>query len=584
MRRDGKLPKRNRQKSLKEKIRGMFLILTAFYMVLILVTGFVLVSKSSTQFLTENGRTMAESMGDNLDSIFQNISNMTLLIMNDTEVIHFLRSGNPQDATKAVSNVKKLSATFPNVYSIFLIAEDGRYISTGRDITKLNQKAYDSGVWKRELDKRKGMYAVYLNGADIFSMNTGQEILSLMRRVYDSETQLPVGYMVVNLPASVLDMAYEKAAEGRQKLYFSDLNRTVRGSGGYQKEFCALMGTDTAYTQKIERGLDKIRVFTAIKCAADSFYIGTVNETTILYLLKEQVNILWILFIAITVFGFVGIGTFINRAVTKPIEELCRSMEDVKGGYFHRVSLKLPNDEIGILKNTYNNMLVETNRLIENLVEQEKRAQSAQLKVLQEQIKPHFLYNTLDTICYMVLEKPREEVYDALETLGSFYRKFLSKGKSEIPLSDEIRIIKDYLTLQKLRYEHVFEDEYDLIEDARMEAIMVPKLILQPLVENSIYHGIRPKGEPGTIRISVEDAEDDTNDVIITVWDNGVGMTAEEMKECLCQDNGKSFGFKGTMERLKHFCRKDSVYTVRSKKGRYFEVKLYIPKRRWRNG
>ena len=219
-------------------------------------------------------------------------------------------------------------------------------------------------------------------------------------------------------------------------------------------------------------------------------------------------------------------------------------------------------------------MLIETNHLIDDLVEQEKNMKNLELEILYEQVKPHFLYNTLDTICYLVFEKPQIEVYDAVQTLSHFYRKSLSKGKMVITLHDELAIIKDYLTLQRLRYGDIFLDEYDIQVDLTL--IHVPKLILQPLVENCIYHGIRPKGEQGYIRISVHEIE---GYIRIQIRDDGVGMTEEEIREFLYRNTGRSFGFSGTMERLKLHYHIDQVCTVESVKGEYFQVSLMIPKR-----
>ena len=203
------------------------------------------------------------------------------------------------------------------------------------------------------------------------------------------------------------------------------------------------------------------------------------------------------------------------------------------------------------------------------------------MRVLHEQIKPHFLYNSLETISFMALDAGASDVHAALETLGSFYRNFLSKGDREIPLNREISIIKDYLALQKLRYGDIINDEYDIADNTLN--IKIPKLILQPLVENSIYHGIRMTGEPGTIKITSY-LEDD--DIHIIVHDTGVGMSEETIAELLKWDtpsgdasDGKisGFGLKGTIERIRYYCDYKDVVRIRSEQGEYTEIELIIP-------
>ncbi|GAE90257.1 sensor histidine kinase [Acetivibrio straminisolvens] len=125
-----------------------------------------------------------------------------------------------------------------------------------------------------------------------------------------------------------------------------------------------------------------------------------------------------------------------------------------------------------------NSRLVEINQIMSELLEKEKAMRKAEMEVLQEQINPHFLYNTLGFIADLALEISADEIYDVVETLGNFYRKFLSKGSREITIREEVAIVQDYLKLQKLRYHDVFEDEYELQED--LLDFKVPKLILQP--------------------------------------------------------------------------------------------------------
>ena len=194
------------------------------------------------------------------------------------------------------------------------------------------------------------------------------------------------------------------------------------------------------------------------------------------------------------------------------------------------------------------------------------------MDILQEQIKPHFLYNTIDMIANLALEAGAEPVFEALETLGDFYRRFLSKGSKEVTILEEIDIVRDYLRLQKLRYGDIFDDVYEI--DKTLVGVTVPKLILQPLVENSLYHGIRMKGEKGLIRISVEKAD---GMVCISVYDDGVGMRPETIKDILDSREFRSFGVKGTIERINYYYRQNCEVTIRSEIYRYTEVVIKLP-------
>lgn len=560
------------QMKLKDKLRGLYLILTVAYLIIIGIAVNELISNSINQYLYVTSRTKIEGVGENLNASFQSINNMSLLILNDSDVLQYLRTGDIRLSTDAISNTKSISAAFSNVYSIFIIRDDLQYISTGRDITELDPDVLRSREWQQAVDERRGGFIVKLEGAGMFAMNTGADIVSFMRRIYDRDTQQALGYLVVNMPTSIFNDATERFLDDVSA--FRVLDHQIRSIGGAYVEpaFVNLMKFDSHSIQRIDRHGFGMLVTTTIMDASNSIRIGIMEDISYLEMLRVQMNILWVGFFFITIVGLAVLTTFITRTVTKPIERLCHSMEEVKKGRLKRVTMRLPQDEIGILKDTYNRMLIETNHLIDDLVEQEKNMKNLELEILYEQVKPHFLYNTLDTICYLVFEKPQIEVYDAVQTLSHFYRKSLSKGKMVITLQDELAIIKDYLTLQRLRYGEIFLDEYDIQVD--LSVIHVPKLILQPLVENCIYHGIRPKGEQGTIQIRITDEGDF---VLIQIRDDGVGMTEEEIRVLLYQDTGRSFGFKGTIERLKLHYHKDHVCTVESVKGEFFQVSLMIP-------
>lgn len=566
----GKWQNYYRTLKLKEKVRILFLVLTFVYLTLILFFMFLFVLDSSTTYLKGNNKTMMESSAENLNVTFQTISNMSLLIMNNKNVQQYLISGEEKSSADAIFDMKQTSAFFSNIDSIFLIRNNNDYISVGRG-TDVEEVVLKQEFWKKEIDEREGGYVVKLNGNDIFSMSTGEKVISFIRRVNHPESQKPIGYLVVNIPITVLEEAEIYSEEGKQIYGFEDSDG--RAIGEVQPEKRDWREESFSLQQKIVQGIDTIQIKSGILCAKNSICIWMVQEVSMLSLLRGQINFVWIIFMIVTIIAFFLIGVFITKNVTNPIEKLCKSMEGVKTGYFYRVSMQIPNDEIGVLKDTYNNMLVETNRLIAQLVEQEKKMKYAELKILQEQIKPHFLYNTLNMIGYMVLEAPRENIYDAVETLGNFYRKFLSRGKTSISLKEEIGIVRDYLTLQKLRYEDVFEDQYEIPET--MSDIRVPKLILQPFVENSIYHGVRLKGEKGIIKMKVVE---ETDFIEIIIWDNGVGATNQEIERCFQKESDRSFGMKGTVERLKHYYQKEDVCTIQSKKGEFFEVKLTLPK------
>lgn len=291
---------------------------------------------------------------------------------------------------------------------------------------------------------------------------------------------------------------------------------------------------------------------------------------------SSQFLLLGVLLIMITGIFLMILGKVISSTITHPIAVLAQYMERVKEGYLYRVNMKTNNDEIGMLKDTYNRMLVQTNTLITQLVEEEAQKQQLELSVLQEQINPHFLYNTLATIEYLVLSGEKEKAYHALQTLANFYRNFLSGGSKIITLKQELAIAKDYMELQKMRFEgHV---ELVVNADASLDNVKVARLILQPLIENSLVHGIYPKGEDGLISITAEKISGDK--MRLEIYDNGVGMDTGMLERILGadeDDGSRHFGLKGTLQRIGYFYHMDNFYEIKSELGQYTKITLYLP-------
>lgn len=560
---------------LKEKMRFLVIILIACYLVVFGLTEVVVVSGNTSRYLNETSKSAAKIIGENITNIFQNVSNMTKLIMGNGEVISYLKGGSASQS-QVVQEIYGITGAFDNIYSVLVLSDDNRYVAAGRDIVKMDRKRFLDGAWKTQVDEREGGYIVFLDGADIFQEYSGEGMLTFMRRIYDLDTQEPIGYLAVNMPSRILEKSIDSETGVKSGGFLDCQGRSwEQGDISAALEFAEELGMEGKGVEQItKRHLTHMEVLTTVMCAKGSLRLVLKEDITFMSFLTGQLNAILILLFFTSLCSFIVLGIFINRTITGPIARLSESMKTVKTGWLHRVSMELPNDEIGQLKNTYNQMLVETNNLIQELVEKEKTARQAELEVLQEQIKPHFLYNTLDTICYMTLENSPEEVYDALETLGKFYRRFLSKGRDSIYLAEEVEIVKDYLKLQKLRYGDLFEDVYEIPQE--LEQFYVPKLILQPLVENSIYHGIRPKGEKCLIRIAARRTEEF---VSLLVYDGGVGMEAEEISQLLHGKDSRSFGFQGTIERIRYFYQREDVCAIRSEKGRYCEIELKLPVR-----
>lgn len=216
-------------------------------------------------------------------------------------------------------------------------------------------------------------------------------------------------------------------------------------------------------------------------------------------------------------------------------------------------------------------------KLKNHVIEEQKIIRKAELYTFQAQIKPHFLYNTLDSINSLALSNGNNDVSELVEALANYYRTSVSKGKEIITIKEEVKMVENYLKIQKVRYPDMFDVYYEVDEEC--SSYEIPKLVLQPLVENALYHGIRAGRKKGTIKI---EAHLNNDEVELSIEDDGIGMSEEKVESIM---NGKnddfnnSFGLKGTFERIKIYCGNDKACRIVSREGRGTKIFLWIKNR-----
>lgn len=225
----------------------------------------------------------------------------------------------------------------------------------------------------------------------------------------------------------------------------------------------------------------------------------------------------------IIVFLMVSFSSF-GKKITKPIEELCEYTMELAGGSLKVRAPKSNLREIQMLSDQYDQMVVRIGELIEHIKTEQEQKRKTELKLLQAQINPHFLYNTLDTIVWLAEGKRYQEVVDMITALSSFLRIGLNNGRDFITIRGEAEHVNSYLQIQHFRYEDIMDYEIDFEEQIKEFSIL--KLTLQPIVENALYHGIKNCRKKGFLKIS---GRLENEDIFLRVEDNGIGMRPEEL-------------------------------------------------------
>ena len=558
---------------LRKKIQLLFLCTMIVCILFCSGIFYLILENQMQQSIADKEIRNRTAISNNLDSTMKSINSISRLTMLRSTVRTFLlaESNSTPRTRNAIQEIHDILNTFNLSCNVVILRMDGQYLNTGPGITYVNTGKIFETEWLDEVMAQKGNYVIKAGTRDAFRSNIG-EMVSFVRVINDINTQKPIGILAINLPSRFFEQAYEGlSGETSHFALYDTAGKLICKDN--ESTFSSLKPENLLQNTREET--DKLfykSIFTCDTLGDSHFILASRLEVRILDGLPAKLLAALIIGAFILLAFMWLINTYIAKNVIYPIQRLVDSMAEVQNGWLHRVSMNVNDDEIGLLKNSYNAMLIEINQLIEELLQKEKTLRMAELDALQEQMKPHFLYNTLDMIRYMALENRTDEVYNMLETLGNFYRRFLSKGSTDLSLGEEIEIVKSYLTLQRTRFEDIFTDEYEIEEG--LSSIRVPRLILQPLVENSIYHGIRPKGEPGVIRVTVKRQEDFLS---LSVYDNGIGMSAHQRELLFSCKDSRSFGFQGTIERIRYYYKTEDVFEIHSVEGEYCEIILKLP-------
>ncbi|WP_211021662.1 sensor histidine kinase [Paenibacillus sp. Marseille-P2973] len=271
---------------------------------------------------------------------------------------------------------------------------------------------------------------------------------------------------------------------------------------------------------------------------------------------------------------FSGIIWFVIASkIVNPIQRLARVMNRVQGNEPSVITMSNRKDEIGQLTQNFNYMMKRIDRLHQEHLQDQAKKNEAEYRALQAQINPHFLYNTLNSIRWMATIQHADNIRETVEVLGRLLRNTIKTKETMIPIHMELELLNDYIYIQKVRYNDKFEVLFEL--EPSIKGYRCLKFILQPIVENAIFHGIEPKDERGTITVRVFQEQER---IVFEVHDNGVGMPEEVSEKLLsCQEGKDGIGLRNVHERLQRTFGKDYGLEIESRCGEYTLIRINHP-------
>lgn len=371
--------------------------------------------------------------------------------------------------------------------------------------------------------------------------------------------------------------------ESESKLWLESLLRNIDTLEKRVDDIVDSISAGGRYNENIEKLDNNIYILTELIQDDIQYYIyyQTRYMDKVTDTLQDQIRrfmVVCSVLIGVLIIVVAVSAVMIVSGIIQPISQLNQATEKIAQGDFNARAQADSEDEVAELAVSFNKMAGSMQSLIDKVKEDERKMRKADLRLLQEQIQPHFLYNTLDTIVWLIESNEPDEAVTMVVTLSDFFREILSKGKEFISIKEEEKHISSYLQIQEMRYRDILE--YDIQLDQVIYKYQILKLTLQPVVENALYHGIKYKRAKGCIHIH---GEKEGDIIRLTVRDDGVGMDEEELEQLRqqiekpCQETEKGFGLANVNERIHMYFGPEYGMKIQSQKGKGTTVEIVIP-------
>ncbi len=399
----------------------------------------------------------------------------------------------------------------------------------------------------------------------------------------ESDKSLKNPYVLIEELRSEFTRLTAITTESESKLWLESLLRNINALEKRVDDIVDSIDAGGRYSENIEMLDNNIYILTELIQDDIQYYIyyQTRYMEKVTDTLQKQIGrfmVVCSILIAVLIAVVAVSAVMIVSGILQPIRQLNSVTEKIAQGDFNARAQVNSDDEVAELAVSFNKMAGNMQSLIDKVKEDERKMRKANLRLLQEQIQPHFLYNTLDTIVWLIESNEPDEAVTMVVTLSDFFREILSKGKEFISIKEEEKHISSYLQIQEMRYRDILE--YDIQLDQVIYKYQILKLTLQPVVENALYHGIKYKRAKGCIHIH---GEKEGDIIRLTVRDDGVGMDEEELAQLRqqiekpCQETEKGFGLANVNERIHMYFGYEYGMKIESEKGKGTTVEIVIP-------
>ena len=555
------------------------LVIYVFIMILALlgIVGGIYYQTSSVairQTTEQNTRKTIQQSGQFITSYLQKVKQTTSSLAENEKIKTYAQTPSQENAEQLRQLFATILKTDSDLVSAILVTKDGNLISTDPELTMKTSADMMKEKWYQDAI-HKGAMPILTPARRTISHTTGEKwVISIMQEVVDKDGK-NLGVVRLDIGYKTLEAYLDQLQLGKEGFTFIvDANhdfvyhpkKAVYSSHVEMKAMAPYLSVKNGYVKSKQAYVSQYQI------PNSGWTLIGVSSMEQLHAVQTQ--ILWS-FIGTGLFALgvclIGIW-FVLRLWIKPLRDLQATILKVGSGHSDLRANETGSPELVDLARQFNIMLDRIDQLMIAVKEEEQNVRKYELQALSSQINPHFLYNTLDTIVWMAEFNDSKRVVEVTKSLAKYFRLALNQGHEQISLKDEIDHVRQYLFIQKQRYGEKLQ--YEIKELKQYNDYKIPKLILQPLVENAIYHGIKEMNRQGRIRVSV--SENDTQ-LIVSIYDNGRGFVASETTNATLVRLG-GVGLKNVNQRLQLQFGKSYHMEIKSEENTYTEIRLYFPR------
>lgn len=548
--------------------------------------------------LLEQARTSTEDtlnlICSEIDELFDTAWSMCDMVSDDINMQKFLRrqfgslSEQYSSDLEGSMELAAISSYRSDLFGIYVLGDNGgRYKSNSYSFQVEDHR---NTTWYHTIiQSPQPLWFVPHDGSFVVKSSQADRFISLGMPVLDKASGRKSGVVVADIDEQVISGKIRYGSTNSM-IFIMDENGSVIFQGGEEndgvEQMAARLNAWDPEEEQVAEGTSSIvpddhYLMICRQLGKTGWKIAGIVDKNIITQTNQAITYSVTLVLVLVTILAVFIAAFTSATISRPVGQLVRLMEKVEAGDLTVRAPDLGEDELGRLGKSFNRMLSQTQLLMDRIYEEQKKLRSSELKALQSQIQPHFLYNCLDSITWLLRLEKNGEAEQMLTALSALFRISLSKGREIITIEDEIQHVTNYLLIQNIIYSKKFC--YDISCDEALYPYKTLKLLLQPLVENCINHALPRKGEKIHIQVSVYEEADN---LVLSVEDRSMGLTPEQLsairnrlQQPLPEESQKNgYGLYNVNERIYILLGKDYGIHLDSVYGEGTRAVIRIPK------